>query len=182
MLNCLWIKRFEESCRCQELAYVPFLCDASFLKASLWQRRHFSQCVESCFCEQAGIHRQANGNQPVRNRGDESWGYRLTANFCESSTWNLGRKKRKNREPLMLSTFACFTSLLFVFSSKLVEFHSRCSNFSHVTFVSMRVVWAERLRSLGKKHWQQFWQYRHSGQYPAAWLTFMYHSELVWDQ
>lgn len=49
---------------------------------------------------------------------------------------------------LFYKSFVC----LFVFSSKLVEFHGRCSNFSHVTFVSMRVVWAERLRSLGQKH------------------------------
>lgn len=57
--------------------------------------------------------------------------------------------KQKNRTLNVKHKFLFYSKSSFVFPSKLVEFHSSCFNFSHVTFVSMRAVWVERLRSLG---------------------------------
>lgn len=59
--------------------------------------------------------------------------------------------KKKTKKTTLKVKHSClfYSKSSFVFSSKLVEFHNRCFNFSHVTFVSMRAVWVERLRSLG---------------------------------
>lgn len=58
-------RQFEESSCRHELAYVSLLCDASFLKASVGQRRHLAQCAEPCFSEGGGVHGQTNGDQPI---------------------------------------------------------------------------------------------------------------------
>lgn len=57
--------QFEESgCR-YEFPYVSLLCNAGLLKASVGQRRHLAQCAEPCIRKNAGIHGQADGNEPI---------------------------------------------------------------------------------------------------------------------
>lgn len=65
--------------------------------------------------------------------------------------WTVMEKKKREKKRTLNVKHNClfYSKSSFVFSSKLVEFHSSCFNFSHVTFISMRVVWVERLRPLG---------------------------------
>lgn len=83
--------QFEESGCGYELPYVSLLCDAGLLKASGGQGRHLAQHAEPCIRKGAGVHGQANGNEPIRHRGNTSRREGLSADFRQPTTWDLGK-------------------------------------------------------------------------------------------
>lgn len=91
-------RQFEESgCR-HQLAYMSLLCDAGLLKASVGQRRHLAQGAEPRFHEGAGVHGQADGDQPIRHGGDTAGREGLPADLCESATWDLDKERKQSEE------------------------------------------------------------------------------------
>lgn len=83
--------QFEESGCGYELPYVSLLGDAGLLKASVGQGRHLAQHAEPCVRKGAGVHGQANGNEPIRHGCDTSRRQGLSADFREPTTWDLGK-------------------------------------------------------------------------------------------
>lgn len=92
--------QFEESgCR-HELPDVSLLCDAGLLKASVGQRRHLAQCAEPCVREVAGVHGQANGDEPIRHGCDAARRQGLPTDFGEPTTWDLDKHRKQNLKTL----------------------------------------------------------------------------------
>lgn len=80
--------QFEESGCGYKLPYVSLLCDAGLLKARVGQRRHLAQCAEPRIREGAGVHGQADGNEPVGHRGNAPRRQGLSTDFREATTWD----------------------------------------------------------------------------------------------
>lgn len=91
-------RQFEESgCR-DELPYVTLLSDAGLLKASVGQGRHLAQRAEPCVRECAGVHGQANGNEPIRHGCNTSRREGFSADFREPAAWDLDREGKPGHE------------------------------------------------------------------------------------
>lgn len=67
---------------------MSLLCDAGLLKASVGQRRHLAQCAEPRGREGAGVHGQADRDEPIRQGRDASGRERFPADFSEPTAWD----------------------------------------------------------------------------------------------
>lgn len=93
--------QFEESGCGYKLPYVSLLCDASLLKASMGQGRHLAQCAEPCIREGAGVHGQANGDEPIIHGCDTSRRQGFLADFREPTTWDLDKESTQYHEDFL---------------------------------------------------------------------------------
>lgn len=91
-------RQFEESGCGHELAYVSLLRDAGLLEASVGQRRHLAQGAEPRFREGAGVHGQADGDQPIRHGRDAAGREGLPADLCEAATGDLDGERKQSEE------------------------------------------------------------------------------------
>lgn len=88
-------RQLEESGRGHELAYVSLLGDARLLQAGVGQRRHVAQRAEARLGEGAGVHGQADGDQPIRHGRHASRGEGLPADLCEPAAGDLGEGRKR---------------------------------------------------------------------------------------
>lgn len=94
-----WGQSEEPGCS-HELVDVPLLRDAGCLQASGRERRHLAQCADPRSGEGAGVHGQADGNEPVGHGGDAPRRHRLPADFREATAWDLDGQREPSEEGL----------------------------------------------------------------------------------